>query len=209
MMNTDLMKHPNRNSQMKKTGLIVLIFALLLSGGLTWYLFRDTSQDDPTIDFAERNLEMREHETLVSVIAGASSGLNDFTTDGCSGGLSDNWEILAGRFPEFATQHGEIPPWQECCISHDRQYHAGGGGLISAEESFEQRKMADLALKSCVVETGVQRSSALSEQYGLTEDEIRDIYQIISGVMYRAVRLGGAPCTGLPWRWGYGWPRCG
>lgn len=208
-MNADRLRHPKRNSQMKKTSLIVLIFALLFSGGLAWYLLRDTSEDDPTIDFVERNLEMRAHETLISMIGVTSSVLTDFTTDGCSGGLSDNWEMLAGRFPEFAAQHGEIPPWQECCVTHDRKYHAGGGGLESAQESFERRKMADLALKSCVVETGVQRSSVLSEQYGLTEDEIRNLYQIISGVMYRAVRLGGAPCTGLSWRWGYGWPRCG
>ena len=27
-------------------------------------------------------------------------------------------------------------------------------------------------------------------------------------MMYRAVRIGGGPCTGLPWRWGNGWPGC-
>jgi len=30
----------------------------------------------------------------------------------------------------------------------------------------------------------------------------------IAEIMYRAVRLGGAPCTTLPWRWGFGWPKC-
>jgi hypothetical protein len=34
------------------------------------------------------------------------------------------------------------------------------------------------------------------------------IYQGIADLMYRAVRLGGIPCSGLPWRWGYGWPAC-
>ena len=30
----------------------------------------------------------------------------------------------------------------------------------------------------------------------------------IADLMYRAVRIGGVPCTGLPWPWDYGWPEC-
>ena len=36
-----------------------------------------------------------------------------------------------------------------------------------------------------------------------------DLYAAIAELMYRAVRIGGIPCSGLPWRWGYGWPECG
>ena len=34
------------------------------------------------------------------------------------------------------------------------------------------------------------------------------VYEVIGDLMYRAVRIGGIPCSGLPWRWGYGWPEC-
>ena len=33
-------------------------------------------------------------------------------------------------------------------------------------------------------------------------------YEAISELMYRAVRIGGIPCTNQPWRWGYGWQQC-
>ena len=33
-------------------------------------------------------------------------------------------------------------------------------------------------------------------------------HEAVASLMYRAVRLGGIPCSGLPWRWGYGWPEC-
>ena len=91
---------------------------------------------------------------------------------------------------------------------HDRQYHAGSTGTLSASESFEKRKQADLDLKYCVIETGLQRSAVLQEMYDLTESQVRDIYSAISELMYRAVRVGGVPCTDQPWRWGYGWPEC-
>ena len=67
---------------------------------------------------------------------------------------------------------------------------------------------ADRALESCVVEVGVERSGALQEIYGLSESQARILYQAVAGLMYRAVRLGGIPCTDQPWRWGYGWPKC-
>ncbi len=54
----------------------------------------------------------------------------------------------------------------------------------------------------------MQRSSAIEEIYGLSETEVRNVYEVISELMYRAVRVGGIPCTTQPWRWGYGWPPC-
>ncbi|NNC63711.1 MAG: hypothetical protein HKN84_02915 [Gammaproteobacteria bacterium] len=158
------------------------------------------------MDAIERQLEVGRHAPLLARIA--ESSLNAFSTDGCSGGLSAGWEQIAARFPEFAANHGREPPWQACCVSHDRAYHSGGADSISAEESFERRKEADLRLSACVVETGVARSGELGELYGLTEAQIRGLYLSISELMYRAVRLGGIPCTDLPWRWGYGWPLC-
>ena len=168
----------------------------------------DSAALDPSMDALERQLEMSRHARLLERIAEGDAVLSEFTTDGCSGGLSTGWEQLSARFPVFAKRHGEQPPWQECCVAHDREYHAGGAGYASAIASFERRKEADLKLKACVVDTGVQRSAALQEIYGLTEPQIRGLYESLSEVMYRAVRLGGVPCTSQPWRWAYGWPVC-
>ena len=57
-------------------------------------------------------------------------------------------------------------------------------------------------------QTGEDRVAALSAEYGLSESDVRTLYEGLSSVIYRAVRVGGAPCTGLSWRWGYGWPQC-
>ena len=43
---------------------------------------------------------------------------------------------------------------------------------------------------------------------GLPKQDIVELIDLTGELMYRAVRLGGAPCTGLPWRWGHGWPPC-
>jgi hypothetical protein len=47
-----------------------------------------------------------------------------------------------------------------------------------------------------------------SADYGLSGQEVETLYAAIAALMYRAVRVGGMLCTGLPWRWGYGWPEC-
>ena len=177
---------------------------LLCSGGLAWT--QEVPATDPTMDAIERQLEVSGHEPLLERIA--ESSLNAFSTDGCSGGLSAGWEQIAARFPEFAAIHGDEPPWQACCVAHDRAYHSGGADSATAVESFEQRKAADLELATCVVATGVARSGDLAGIYGLSEAQIAGLYLSISELMYRAVRLGGIPCTNLPWRWGYGWPLC-
>ncbi|MDH3451427.1 MAG: hypothetical protein OEN20_03335 [Gammaproteobacteria bacterium] len=163
---------------------------------------------NPSIDAIERQLETGRHERLIRRIADDRTALTDFLTDGCSGGLSIGWEYLAGRFPEFAARHGERPPWEHCCVAHDRKYHAGAAHGASASESFDQRQAADLQLMSCVVASGVQRASGLQRTYRLTEDQVAVLYKAIAELMYRAVRLGGVPCTAQPWRWGYGWPMC-
>lgn len=184
------------------------IFVFLTLSATSGCVPRDPVAADPPTDSVERDLEIGRHERLLARMAENGAALNGFTTDGCSGGLSRAWERLAARFPEFAVRHGEQPPWQECCVTHDRQYHVGSAGSSSAGESFERRKKADLDLKGCVVDIGVRRSAALRETYGLTEAQVRGLYEAVAELMYRAVRLGGVPCTDYPWRWGYGWPAC-
>jgi len=168
----------------------------------------DDPGTDPAVDAIEQTLETSRHQKLLDRIAESGTTMSGFSTDGCSGGLSAGWEYLSGLFPELAEKHGEHPPWESCCIDHDVKYHAGGAESTSAIESFEQRKQADLALLSCVAATAAGRSAELQAEYGLGETQVTAIYQSIAEMMYRAVRLGGIPCTDQPWRWGYGWPQC-
>jgi hypothetical protein len=163
---------------------------------------------DPTVDAIEQTLETGRHQKLLDRIAESDTTMTAFSTDGCSGGLSAGWKYMSGLFPKMTQMHGEQPPWEDCCIEHDIKYHAGGAENVSAVESFEQRKQADLALLSCVADTATDRSAELQVEYRLSETQVTAIYQSIAELMYRAVRLGGIPCTDQPWRWGYGWPLC-
>jgi hypothetical protein len=122
--------------------------------------------------------------------------------------LSVGWEYLAGKIQRFQATHGTHPAWEACCIIHDRAYHRAGPREATAAESFTARREADLALKACVLETGFKRTPELSAEYNLSAQEVELLYAAIAELMYRAVRIGGMPCTGLPWRWGYGWPAC-
>lgn len=160
------------------------------------------------MDAIEQQLEVSRHGPLLDQIGAAADQLSAFTTDGCSGGLSLAWTQLSERYPEFAESHGELPPWQDCCVTHDRAYHFGGGAAKSSLESFAQRRDADLALRACVIQTGTTRADALKRLYELTDAQIQALYEGIGDLMYRAVRLGGIPCTEAAWRWGYGWPDC-
>jgi hypothetical protein len=118
------------------------------------------------------------------------------------------WGYLSETIEHIKEIHGDEPPWESCCITHDRAYHQAGGRDVTPLMSFAARREADRQLQACVVETGVRRGPELSLQYDLLNEDVEQIYQVIAGLMYRAVRIGGVPCSGLPWRWGYGWPSC-
>jgi len=153
------------------------------------------------------SIEMAGHRRLARVMAEAEYRAMPFATDGCSGGLSPAWRAVADLLPSFAEIHDEHPPWEACCVTHDRAYHAAGGAR-TAEESHRARLAADEALRVCVLETGALRSSQLVETYDVTDAQITAAYALISDAMFNAVRLGGGPCSALPWRWGYGYPGC-
>jgi hypothetical protein len=160
------------------------------------------------LESMEKTLEISRHERLAARISQPDATLNTFVTDGCSGGLSIGWSYLAERIDLFAQAHSDEPPWRDCCVIHDFSYHQGGAPPATPDESFMARRQADEELRDCVEQVGENRVFELSEAYGLNEDEVADLYRVIAGLMYRAVRVGGVPCSGLPWRWGYGWPEC-
>ncbi|MBT8361475.1 MAG: hypothetical protein KJO32_11010 [Deltaproteobacteria bacterium] len=163
---------------------------------------------EPNHNSLERQLEIGRHEKLAAIKKQADSHLADFSTDGCSGGLSAGWEYLADKVPKLQSVHGARPPWESCCIEHDRLYHPAGTMETSAEQSFSLRQQADADLRSCVFDTGALRTPELAAEYDLSPKEVELVYAAIAELMYRAVRLGGVPCTGFSWRWGYGWPSC-
>ena len=184
--------------------LVTIACALLLSCSDA------TEEDSPHagMDQLERQLEIHHHNDLLARQAMPDSTLAAFTTDGCSGGLSIGWEYLAAQIDGIREYHGIRPPWEDCCIAHDKRYHTGADIDATAEESFEARKQADLALLACVVETGTSRTAELSREYDVSPETVHTLYTTIAELMYRAVRMGGIPCSDLPWRWGYGWQEC-
>lgn len=163
---------------------------------------------DPTLEAVELKIELGRHERLLAAQTAPGAVLTDFVSDGCSGGLSSVWRLASAAVPALAQRHGEHPPWESCCIAHDKQYHAGAPNGADAMKSFQSRRQVDEELRQCVRKTGADRADALAAEYGIGRDEVALIYSGIADVMYRAVRLGGAPCSGLSWRWGFGWPNC-
>jgi hypothetical protein len=156
----------------------------------------------------ERLIEMPAHERLQTLRSDPSNTLAPFETDGCSGYQSQIWEFIAAQIPSFERVHQNQPPWQSCCVTHDRAYHIGGFNR-DAQASFDARTAADNQLHACVIQTAMDRKSELSKTYGMTETQVATAYTAIANTMFIAVRVGGAPCSGLAWRWGYGYTNCG
>ena len=164
--------------------------------------------NDAVSDDFNINLELSLQQRFQEQLRSPGNVLAEFTTDGCSGGLSVGWDYFAEQAGFFRNQHGEKPPWENCCVVHDRAYHFGGGAGLTPAEGFAARLQADDELRACVVETATERAGELHEEYGVDDDQVALLYQTIAESMHLAVRLGGMPCTDLSWRWGYGWPNC-
>jgi len=175
------------------------VFWVIMAFGSAPALAQDTASQ------LQLALEMPGHRALMSEISTAP--LAPFETDGCSGGLSVSWRVVADLFPDFEETHNDIPPWEYCCVTHDRAYH-NAGGATDARTSFDARLLADQTLQQCVVDQGRIRRDDLGETYDVTPELIDRAYRAIADAMFTAVRFGGGPCSGLPWRWGFGFPGC-
>ncbi len=100
---------------------------------------------------------------LFSASLMAEDNIKPFATDGCS------------AFPDGTLGHQSL--WLSCCTAHDFSYWKGG--------TYEERIIADQALKACVEQVGEPTIAAL---------------------MLAGVRVGGSPYLPTEFRWGYGWP---
>lgn len=156
------------------------------------------------LDEAARAIEEVNMERLHAVQTRPGVTIDEFRSDGCSGGLSESWKTLARVWPEMARAIGDEPPWEACCVAHDRDYWRG-----ESIDGFEKRLRSDTRLRQCVENTGREQSAAIGQRLDIPRTEIDEIFELTAELMFRAVRLGGGPCTGLDWRWGHGWPRCG
>jgi len=180
----------------------LFVFALVLIFTINMSAHTESEQENVFLKM-NRDLEEWNLSRLATVQSNRESKLSDFISDGCSGGLSEAWISFSKVFPQFKQHFGNKPPWETCCVSHDREYWLG-----DTEDGFGKRLQADILLSQCVLEYGTQNSKRLALKFNLSEEQIVTQFKITSELMYRAVRLGGQPCSYLPWRWGYGWPNC-
>ena len=177
----------------KLQALLVFLFTLLIPASMKTNLVNQIDRD-----LEDWNLSM-----LAEVQNTPGTELKSFTTDGCSGGLSEGWLSFAKFLPAFKKKFGDKPPWEACCVTHDRAYWKG-----EVENGYDKRLKADIVLRQCVVAYGVENSEKLSTKYGIDKQTIEKQFVYASELMFHAVRVGGKPCSPFPWRWGYGWPYC-
>ncbi len=152
-------------------------------------------------------VEIWRHSRLQALREDDPAALVPFTTDGCSGGMSAAWGAMARTFPWFARVFEHEAPWHGCCVVHDQAYHLGGE-TVDAEAGFFARLKADEELRICVQSVADTQAETLALQYDSTPEDVTVAINFVADRMYEAVRVGGLPCSGLPWRWGYGWPQC-
>jgi len=172
---------------------ICLFCCLILSSNI---------QANPVSEVIEAT-EVIQMKWLAAEQLASASSLQPFSSDGCSGGLSDGWFYLAENIPAFKQKLGDKPPWEHCCVDHDRVYWMG-----ETKDGYVIRKQADRLLRQCVAATGKLQSEQLAELTSLNQKEVEKVFTIAAEMMYQAVRIGGKPCSLFPWRWGYGWPLC-
>lgn len=166
-----------------------------------------SAEDQGALGEITRSFEMPAHRSLLALIQAPGTELAPFETDGCSGGMSWSWRIVADLFPDFEVSQGAHPPWESCCVTHDRAYH-NAGEVMEALDSYSARLVADTALKQCVADPGAVEIDRVATLYNVPRERAIFAYDLIADAMYNAVRFGGGPCSGLPWRWGYGYPGC-
>ncbi|NNK78718.1 MAG: hypothetical protein HKP40_08410 [Litoreibacter sp.] len=192
---------------MKRRPALIILLLILAIGSLFFARHALNFGIRPTPTELDRAAEMWAHERLITLKTAPASEPDPFETDGCSGGMSVIWRDMSASLPVLQSQIGQTPPWEKCCIAHDRAYHLAGDAR-DPEASFTARSTADWALRQCIVETGARIAAETPGDPNLPTLGITQAYILIGDMIYSAVRIGGGPCSGLPWRWGFGYPNC-
>lgn len=173
-----------------------LLLLLLLMGVVLYNLFFGTLTFSPTAEAeAMQQLERTKQTTSIQ----------PFATDGCSANVSKFWQIAVQEVSEysidFAESYADVTniPFKQACIEHDRTYHAGEGGYVA-------RLLADNQLRNDIIEYGITHADEIQIRASLqSTEEAIFLYELLAEVVYRGVRLGGAPCTGELYAWGFGY----
>lgn len=188
---------------------VIIISLIAVATGLFVFLrhtWHDGTRPDPgEIDLAA---EIWAHERLIAARGAGAATPKPFSSDGCSGGMSVIWREMSSSLPLLQQQIGQAPPWEQCCIVHDRAYH-NAMEADAAQASFDARLNADWVLRQCIVATGVRlaaEDAPIAPEF--SKIAIEQTYMLIGDMVFSAVRVAGAPCSGLPWRWGYGYETC-
>lgn len=131
--------------------------------------------------------------------------LSKFETDGCSGNVSDAWRIVVDRISrvsdDFSERYAEAQniPFEYACIEHDQIYHRGEGG-------YAGRLQADNQLRNEIISYAINNTAEIKHRTNLgTKEEVLALYEKIAEAVFHAVRIGGAPCSGKHYAWGFGY----
>jgi hypothetical protein len=175
---------------------VVIGFLLAITALVVYLVFFRTLTLSPVTE-ANRMQQLEQAKT--------THQLAPFASDGCSGNVSKNWRVVVEQMSETsrsfaeAYQGAQNIPFEYACVKHDQAYHTGDGGYVG-------RLQADIQLRSEIISYGIENAATVQSRAGLnTPEEAIFLYELLTEAVYRGVRLGGAPCTGEPYAWGYGY----
>jgi len=174
----------------------IVILTIVLLGISSYFVFFRTVVVNPVTEGLQMKqlAEAKEHYPI-----------DAFISDGCSGSASRGWSVAVEELSKISSEFGGLYadtktiPFEYACITHDKSYHTGEGG-------YAGRLLADHTLRSDIISYGIANTKKIKERTGLrTDEEAMFLYEVVAETVYRAVRLGGTPCTGTPYAWGFGY----
>lgn len=148
------------------------------------------------------------YERLVRAYTASGGKLSRFWSDGCSAGISPGWRAAALVNPFLARNATGGPPFEHCCVAHDRAYHGAARDHSNPLASMRARALADDALRRCVRRTGLEVKKSIEKTAGVSANATALSYGLLGEIMQGAVTAAGGPCTGASWRWGNGSVQC-
>ena len=174
----------------------IFFLTVILCALFIYFVFFNTLSTGPLVE--QKNMQRLEEVKKEYPIA-------DFVTDGCSGNVSTAWtsgiQNALKIFPDILKEYTEVTnvPFEEVCRVHDRAYYQGEGG-------YEGRLKVDNALRQNILQYAFENTEEIQKRTGLQDDaSVLFMYEVVADSIYRGVRLGGMPCTGMSYAWGYGY----